>query len=330
MVNINLAIKATCKAILNAGFPSGTDPRDFHLHPANDPLSQAACVYSLEKSIEFQQQDSPGKPPKIWTLPLIKNVKDYAKKYGISVFTDNGLPIKGIAPFLVRGGKIVLRLDATVGFTESSLLFWLGHEHGHIKDNKKLLEASHPGSTDTLRDGLSQRSKHIIELCRIYIDLFRSKVPPSQREKFDTLLVETFGDPPDFDQFAGLFQHKPNLIIQPLSELLRWGEEIADPRMQEHILPTAMKHFGKAAPENFYREAGFTSVKWVKAAYKWEYGKFVDLVRLIIVAYLQEAGLWEKVVTSKDYNPEIIKQFNPSHIEFFRMCLRASRQYFKP
>ncbi|OGQ04346.1 MAG: hypothetical protein A2W61_05495 [Deltaproteobacteria bacterium RIFCSPLOWO2_01_44_7] len=303
-------IKETCAAIKEAGFQIDLNPYaeiltpDFNIF---DPI----CEAMLQDSINLQKRRFPDRKAQIWTSSFIQTVDSYAKKYGFSVLILNPAHPFGSVTLATVGKNLVLGAGSTINFTESGLIFILDHEVGHFRD-QNLLKVLYAEVAGVVEKGSSSLQEGI-QLSRAYLDLFRRQIPQSRRTKFNELVESIFGD------FSLLSIEEFQNVIAVLSEVLRYGEEIFDNRLVENVFSPAYFHLKKHGPSKAY---------YVGKGIKKKGEKFIDLVRLLALARYQESGLWEKFKKQPDYDPDSIKHLDPSHIEFFRMCIRAASHYF--
>lgn len=182
------------------------------------------------------------------------------------------------------------------------LLFGLDHEVGHIRDHQ-LVAAVHPASKIFFETGKIESQREYVGLANTYIALFRRRVPQVDVERFDLLRRATFGD------FSSHRAGEAVNILWFLSEFLRTGEEVHDPRFEILI-----------------SSASFSSAFGRKPPYEEGWG--TDPLQVFRVASLKEAGLWEKFTKQPGYNLKMVERVDSRYVEFFRMCIRAASTYF--
>ncbi len=189
----------------------------------------------------------------------------------------------------------------------------MDHEAGHFRDQALLVE-----KFPKLRDIFQKNNPTLEEISKVieaYLVLIKAKISKKEKSNFEQMAEEIFGD------FKLM---EPNQLMHAwltINELFRTGEQVHDRREEAIIMSSLFSHLKKdAPPEQVYR---------MTQGLEKGNGEWIDLLKLSIVAEIQEAGLWEKFTAQKDYDPESVKHLNPKHIAFFRQCIRAAGSYFK-
>lgn len=307
-------IAKTCQAIKEAGFPIDLGPQLAVVsteHPSFDPI----CELAFQDAIKFQREIRPNTAPRIWTAPLIRTVADYAAKFGIRITVlgpPHPSPARAASITLVpESRQIDLGAMAFIEMDERRLLFGLDHMMGSIRDYQ-LIEFYYPEIGALLHSEFGAR-EDAMKILDARFDLLRRQIPEDERGSFDKAARDVFGD------FESLDEQRWVVVSLALADLLRCGEEVHDRRLEDVV-------FERLLNEHFRLDS--SSVSFFVPEFQKEDGTIVDVHKLLCVAELQEAGLWEKFTRQPGFNPNSVKHLDPDHIAFFRRCIRAATNYF--
>lgn len=296
-----------CQVIQVANFPLVTDvPKTGTLQPSEARFHRV-CESILSHIIKNRQKGNSKTDPQVWTPFLLQTVRTYVAKHQLKaqvVFEKpTGLP----SPLMVSGGVLGLSLIPPNAFTESSLLYALDHEVGHLRDFKRMGEIL-PDSKPFLEKGRLQFPEFMF-LIFSQLLVMEKKMTPPEKARFEVLIADVFHN------FEGLTIHQASERYTIITELFRWGEEIHDPRFEANSLnDTSFSRYRKKTPEEKGKETNSFESVFALAG---------------ITASLQEAGLWNKMTRRKDYDADKVGQIDPKMIEFCRLAIRASSRYFQ-
>ncbi|OGQ05271.1 MAG: hypothetical protein A3F82_01390 [Deltaproteobacteria bacterium RIFCSPLOWO2_12_FULL_44_12] len=296
-------IDEACKAAQEGGLPIEEDKSTIIQPQESNYLPSCNAILTLSVSHSFQ----------MWTSPLIKAASDYAKTHKIPVVLLGSQHPHFAMTLTGQENKIRLGLMSNANLKESDLIFGMDHEAGHFRDQALLVE-----KFPKLRDIFQKNNPTLEEISKVieaYLVLIKAKISKKEKSNFEQMAEEIFGD------FKLM---EPNQLMHAwltINELFRTGEQVHDRREEAIIMSSLFSHLKKdAPPEQVYR---------MTQGLEKGNGEWIDLLKLSIVAEIQEAGLWEKFTAQKDYDPESVKHLNPKHIAFFRQCIRAAGSYFK-
>ena len=305
-------IRETCAALLSAGFPIVTMRAGSSQHflvESQDPLFVERCEKLFTSVVEFKKKTHPESVPQIWTSSLISTIYDYAQKHHLQVIFQT---VSKAA--IGTDGQNTVWISIGVGstFNESSLLYTLDHEVGHLRD-KQLLLTYFP----TLHDYFLQQpfpDNGYLELCNDYLELFIRNMSPSEKNKFQKSFRDFFGD------FRSMDRTRLSAIVRVLGELLRFGEEVHDTRFSD----------AKLNRPDHYLKKGFVVHSAGASGEMADIGNGLDVTTSIFAAEIQEAHLWDSLKQREDTDPEAIKYITQHQkvVDFLRNCIRAASRYY--
>lgn len=299
-------ILETCHAIYGAGIPINWDDYDSpglvngYLLPEH-PQFVDSCVFLLEET--QKSIDRAGDPAiHTWSPFLIQTAADFARRHHLQLELLGGMHPDRNNPLGVLPGRIMMGLTAGLyAMTPERFQFLLEHEVAHLRDHA-IVTTTYPEAARAINGQvptLAELPSELRKTNRAYLKLFEAKISEKEKEFFRALQKKVFGD------LENLPRERLAEIRVILAEVLRYGEEVYDPRFESYILPTTTP---------------FTKNRMAQRKPDWS--------DFLIVASVQEAGLWKKFTKAEGFKPEFMKAFDPADIRFFRMMLRAASRYF--
>ncbi|GEM_PF-6938704 len=238
---------------------------------------------------------------KIWTPEQVAVIGEFKKKYSldpvVQTTSTSGIFTDGIKRVWINIGLGKISAEELKEF--------LGHEVGHIEDNRKLT-AKDPRVKNILEG--QQTDDNLKVFISVYLEQFRKAVPTKDRKTFDQLSETIIGN------FS--LMGKADLIstILLLGELYRFGQESKDKQKEGQKSYRPLLNEGQASSE---QKSHLEQLRPLQG---------VEVSRLLLVAKLQAIGIWPTFKTKPNLRPDLLKdvQEHPQHLKFFGMCIQAA------
>ena len=266
------------------------------------------CQKLFDEGIQYQK-NSLRIQPRPWTAPLIADIASYAKKHGMKVrFSRFELNAASY-----HNGEIKIAVNGPAP-SPTKLAHYLDHEFGHQCDGK-LVNFFYPGVRKLL-DSDGNIGKQEMVVAEAYFGLIKARLSEQERVGFDSRAQDFF-----VGNKKGLWDDEVAEIVNVSAELLRDGEEIYDERLREVYLDSEIPLSFKK--DNRMRPADYQRLAEEKAKRASGY-----LRNVVMIAELQETGLWEEFKKRSDFDPKIAAILDERHIQFARLCIRAATRYY--
>jgi len=315
----NVELENVCREAAAVGIPIDTGQEISGLIEPSDPMYQEECVHWLSERYQVhQKKNGSNSGLGTWSSPLLRQASDYSIKHGVPVvlvhpYHESGA---GYHPVSNRNGAIQLGLGASVTFGQETFAESLEHEVGHIKDDQIMLKylenTNHPKLlelNEIIKTGrMSEEGTRT--LIKALLEMMVQKVPSEERAQFEQQAKEVFGE------VDSIKQEDLHRIAYMLIELFRIGEEAYDNELGHSPFEKDFGHFKKGS--NFsYETHTFTSGK----------GKKIKGTQILLIATMQESRLWKYFKRRDFFDPNSIKDVDPTVVTFFRACIKASSNY---
>lgn len=300
------AVNSVCAEALAGGFPLVGDlHQPLRYASAREYIRQ--CEQIFEDARDFQLSKYRFEP-RLLTPSQFRQVTHFAKSHGLKVRIC-GYGSAAPSTFSLRGRT--LSISPRAPYNMPKWLTWsLDHEYGHARDNRLFVARAPRLRKLTVRGEWDESAgkEYVFTVMRF----MREGLSRSDRLKFDRLRRKVLGD---LDRYN---DRSLKLLVRHFAELFRKGEEILDERFESFVMDDRYFQLRDGVPERYYRRLSVTNRN----------GERVDLRRLLIVAALQEADLWEKFTGHPNYDPLSLDFISSSHLKFFRLCIRGASRYF--
>lgn len=267
------------------------------------------CEAHLWSGFFFQREAF--RDSRIWNPTLVATVRDFHRRHGVriglcGVQHPGGC---GVHHASSHGTRIQLGLGGWIEPDVLDLKSVLLHEKGHIRDIS-LVKFLNPRAGALLENEGAITQDEVRELIRAHLAIIRRGIPKDKRAEFDRLAMDVFGP------VERILTDKLAEVIRILTELLRHGEEILDPKFSANLPKREESLLLKGGPnESVYSSSEIESR---------------IMVTELLVAKLQAAGHWERFRRSNAHkiDPEKLSRLNQTHIRFFRIGIEASSCHF--
>ncbi|MDO8461644.1 MAG: hypothetical protein Q7S98_02165 [Deltaproteobacteria bacterium] len=305
-------VRATCKAVQKAQIPIDLGNPEGKVTP-EDPHFNQRCEEMFSKALAYKRSHYPNHVW-IWTPAQIRTAKEFMARHGIDITIYGTDHPNGRKRPAISGISLSLSAGVPVERLATEFSLFLDHEAGHHRDQQLIL-SRHPELKEVLATGLGT-VKQAQELLIAKSSLIADQLPAAERDAFFKRANEVFsnGRPLNFDQVL--------MANEIVGELIRFGEQVADKRESVVASKEGIQEWG-LVPERPYTEGDYEALRQMKSSKHADY-----LARVLGVAFLQEAGLWEKFKANKATDPKILSILDEKDIAFFRLCIRAAANYF--
>ena len=310
------AIKDACAAARSYDFQLFDGREHLGVSTSDEYRYMDHCQNIFEDAKKYQRRVL-KKEPDLPTASYVRKIGEFVKKHNLFAHLNVRIvgyddPISHLELVWGYRGFSICVHPCAPAIGSGLLLIWgLGHEYGHARDIILIL-INMPEWIAKIEEGEVWYNPKYRELISTTIKLMRKGLSKLDQIEFDGLKKDVLGDLDSYDGKA------IKLINIYLGEVFRAGEEILDERLEDVMMEGVGALKKTARSEDFYLKRSITNHR----------GERVDLWRLMLVATLQEAGLWEKFIQHPDYDPNSIRYIKPNHLNFFRLCIRGATRYF--
>ncbi len=293
--------EATCQAIREAEIPIDLGKGRGGLIEPFWPEFQARCRGLLNTAAE-EQQRRVGRV-QIWQSPLLQTARDFLQRHNLRgelIGPDHpsglGTAIAGVEP-----GRVSFGLSRPIPQDPQNLQFILDHEAGHLRD-RVLIRRFHEDTASWNRyfDGTAT-FLDLMAMHQAFQSMILERLGEEDRQKFPIRMNRMGGSSP---------QRGANEVVEEIrlfSELIRAGEEVADPRLRTFAMSTDFVDFKKQGP-------------------KMGRGNYHS--RIFVRAKLEVAGIWDDFSKLPDFDPTESDDLDPEDLLFCRSAIIAARTYF--
>ena len=297
------AIKGVCSEARRYNFQLLNALAPIPVTSSDEYMDQCQSIFEDAKS--FQRRFY-GPKPKLPTSSHIRQIGEFVKKHNLKVriigYDDPGSYLSIDS----WNGRVGIHPRFPSLHDPSLLAFCLQHEHGHFRDFR-LIMAYMLKSKGNIMFVPEPREFLLAE-----IKLMREGLSKSDQVEFDRLQKEVLGDLGRYDD------QEFELIRRYFSDLFRAGEHILDEGFEDVMVNDFADLRTARMSEDTYRRLSITNHQ----------GERVDLLRVVLVAMIQEANLWQKFIRLPGYNPDSLRYIRPNHLRFFRLCVRGASKHF--
>lgn len=295
----NPKVTELCNAIRFAGLPlEGTVDGKGKIIPPYDPDFDLHCRSPLELLLTV----NPAYP--IWNRILIDQAGNFARRHNVTMtmkLPDYQSPA-GFEHYTSKGNTIYLGLVAPVTESLSQSAFMLEHELGHIRQDARFLGQYDPKLKDLFEKEKTTRAEAIY-LIQGLLTVLAAHLTNTEKKEFQKRANPIFGP------LKKRTSDELGWITVMLVETLRYGEEQFNPRMPENTLSFCLLYFTQPNGQALNSP---------------------PFVRTLTAAYLQQAGLWEKITSHPHYNAASITPADWEQIRFFRMAIHGAALWYYP
>lgn len=298
------------------GVPIDSGPELTGRTTSSDPQFEKSC-YSLlstaHRQIELSKRKHRSNQWQTWTPELATAAGKHLKRLGLSATIYAPTHPRGGAPVANNLSTLSFGFFLPYGVTSAQLIFSIDHEYGHIRDFRRLQQRS-TGLAGVETKGIENALQAHLLIVSI-LAAMKEHFPQAEQSSFNGNIMKIFGNP------SQLNEEELGNLLQTVTELLRYGEEAyLNGNYNVRFGGIYEKHFLKGNPNrDIYRRKGITHPD----------GRQIDLLRLSLVALFQEAGYWKTLTHREDFDPESIRHLDPTHIQFFRRCIRSARTFLR-
>jgi hypothetical protein len=304
-------VQSTCRTLYREKVILDVGPRQGgRIDPVRGKVSQSdyLLLCAMNALPFLEQRERTGERLRFWTPTMIQQIARFARAHGLrlAIYGPETTTHALGGRIIVSGQELQLTLVTHSFWEEEHLTYALDHELGHVRDHMRLARR-YPEIKKLLQSGAMslEASRSVL---RAYFDLIGQQLTGVDQTEFIGLANTIFGRP------SRATVGNMRVFLMLLSEALRYGEEVRDPRLRRFILSRDFDHLKKRP-----------GVVQQKAKPR---PGVIDLGPALSIALIQEAGLWKKYRRLPNIDHRLIESVDAQHIHFFRLAIRGASRIF--